>query len=210
MVNNNYRFVKYPYDLLLADKWVDDNGKSWKIPAAMIKYYLYRLNQYDYYKSLGCQYYESSDSVAHLLSISLSSIVHTYNPLLKKMGLLSVSKHRSMNGWVATYTLHDITQIRGNLIINKNVTEKDTESRNNTYKASTPQSMKNSSQGVYSDDSGGFIVDREVIYSSSDHKSGYAPLSSLQREMIERIKTTKDPLFVLTADQIDDLINKRD
>ncbi len=123
IINNKYRpasnilvksYLGTRQQMLQCSQWVNPlQGERVKVPVGLKLYYEYRLQRFNHFVKIGSVYNESTKSCADSLGVSLSSIENNYNPLLKKMGLLEITKVSSK---VFTYQVYSLADIKGWLI----------------------------------------------------------------------------------------------
>ena len=105
--------VRMCKELLYASHWLDtDTGETVKLTPALKLVYFHRLEQYNSFRSLGCPYIESNQTIAKKLCLDYDMVRRTYSRLLQRMGLLfsegSVRKR--------VYTVNPVGTVKGELI----------------------------------------------------------------------------------------------
>lgn len=100
--------------LLTASHWVSDSGERIKLPQGLKAYYQYRLQRYNAFSYYDKPYLESHLTVANMIGVSSETIRKSYNPLLKRMGLIET--HGSFYNNDVTYIVNPIHKVVGVLI----------------------------------------------------------------------------------------------
>lgn len=91
-------FYKSYKVLSCASHWQDLDGGLHKLTANLKLVYHHRLDQYNSYRAIGSDYYETNDQVADAIGIKTRTITNNINPVLVKMGLLQFNRFKSTSG----------------------------------------------------------------------------------------------------------------
>lgn len=78
--------------LTCATHWKGEDGVLHKLTPSLKLVYSHRFEQYNSYTQQGLPYFENNRQVSDFIGIGYSTVADQINPLLKKMGLLEVTK----------------------------------------------------------------------------------------------------------------------